>query len=45
MKNIIKTIWFYIKFIIFSPLLIPYYLTTEKELIKKDKQSGLNAYP
>ncbi|AUC60544.1 serine O-acetyltransferase [Cyanobacterium sp. HL-69] len=36
MKNIIKTIWFYIKFIIFSPLLIPYYLTTEKELIKKD---------
>ncbi|AFZ48681.1 hypothetical protein Cyast_2739 [Cyanobacterium stanieri PCC 7202] len=36
MKNIIKKIWFYIKFIIFSPLLIAYYFTTEKELIQKD---------
>ncbi|MGY6530575.1 MAG: serine O-acetyltransferase [Cyanobacterium sp.] len=36
MKKIIKKIWLYLKIIIFSPLIIPYYLTTEKIVINKD---------
>jgi len=36
MKKLVKTIFFYLKFIAFSPLLIPYFLTFEKGLIDKD---------
>ena len=36
MKKLVKTIFFYLKFIAFSPLLIPYFLTSEKGLIDKD---------
>ncbi|MBE9221198.1 serine acetyltransferase [Cyanobacterium stanieri LEGE 03274] len=38
MKKTLKKLWFYIEIIIFFPLLIPYYFTTEKELIKQDNQ-------
>ncbi len=36
MKKIIKNIWFYFKIVVFSPLLIPYLLTSEKEIINQD---------